>query len=143
MKIKRWLFLTIPFAFLLIGLVLAFAKPMIRVTQETDETGKTIWNVVAVGLSFRQFFISPDIDSVEIYENGEWKPCPFNPGMENTKSGMYLISLNQPGEKKSIFKKLDFVFNLSAAGHYRVGLTVYTDIDEEKSFRVVCEFRVR
>ena len=123
-------------------LFLTLARPLIRVTKESDETGKVKWNVTATGLSFREFYLTTPWQ-VEKLENGEWKACSFNPGMENVKDGLHLWCLNYPGMTRRIQTDFGFVFDLSEPGKYRVVVNVGKDDRFVNSYTVSREFSVK
>ena len=128
---------------LLLGAVLflLLARPAVRVVQETDGSKEAKWNVKVTALSFRRYHASP-VCAVEKQENGAWKACAVNPGMEDVKTGLYLILLDRPGKSAAVFSDLSRVWDLSAPGRYRVTVSLSRDEEFTDPIEIKREFSV-
>ena len=142
MKKHKILIAVIALILLCAVLFLTLARPAVRVVQVADGNGGAKWDVTVTALSFRQYYAS-SVCSVERLENGTWKACTVNPGMENVKTGMYLISLNCPGKKKTVISDLGFLYDLSAPGRYRVTVSLSREESFIDPIQISREFLVR
>ena len=139
---KQKLILVILSALLLCAVIfLLLARPAVRVVQETDGGKAAKWNVTVTALSFRRYHASSAC-TVEKEENGAWKACAVNPGMEDVKTGLYLILLDRPGKTAAVFSDLGRVWDLSAPGRYRVTVSLSRDERFTDPIEIKREFSV-